>query len=88
MTTGFAQTFRRLLDYFARNLDLSFLNKVLERLRPEIAFFSVPYRNLTARRLTLADHQHVRDFLHLRVADLQIHLLRTVIQMDPYTRFG
>ena len=33
-----------------------------------------------------ADDQHVRHFLHLRLADLEVHLLVAVIDSDPHAR--
>ena len=62
--------------------------EVFERLGAQIAFAPMPHGNLTALRFPVAHHQHVRYFLELRFANLQIHLFRAVVEMNAEPGVG
>ena len=56
--------------------------KSATRLHALIAMLAVAHRHLPVLLLAIAHHQHVRDLLQLRVADLEVHLLAAVVHGD------
>src|SRR5260370_16775467 len=53
-----------------------------ERLGAEVALAAVAYGNGAGFGFFCSDHQHVRNFLHLRVANLGGQLFVAIVQMD------
>src|SRR5882672_3344366 len=61
---------------------LRFGEEFVNRQRRMIAARPLPDRHRSSRHFLLADHQHVRDFLQLRVADLRAELLVRLVGLD------
>src|SRR5258706_3893034 len=53
-----------------------------ERLGAEVTFAAVAYGDGAGFGLFWADDEHVRDFLHLRVADLGGEVFVAIVEMD------
>ena len=58
------------------------LEEGADRHRAEVAAIAQADRDRVLSRLSLADHQHVRDLLQLRFADLGLHAIAPIVDFD------
>src|SRR6266568_4881587 len=73
------------IPIFGRDDLANTLYEIRQRYALEIDVGAQTYRNRVSRRFFIAHHQHIRNLLHLSIADLGVHALTTPIDLGPDT---
>ena len=60
--------------------------EIRQHLDPLVGMLAIAHSDLAALLLAIPHHQHVRDLLHLRVADLQVHFLVALVHRRANAR--